>query len=41
MEYKSETKTCQNCKNDFIIEPDDFSFYEKMKVPAPTFCPEL
>lgn len=35
-----ETKICQNCKNDFIIEPDDFSFYEKMKVPAPTFCPE-
>ena len=35
----SETKTCQNCKNDFIIEPDDFSFYEKIKVPPPTFCP--
>jgi len=40
MEYKSETKTCQNCKKDFIIEPDDFSFYEKVKVPAPTFCSE-
>lgn len=36
----SEVKICQNCKNDFTIEPDDFSFYEKMKVPAPTFCPE-
>jgi hypothetical protein len=36
----SETKICQNCKKDFIIEPDDFVFYEKMKVPAPTFCPE-
>jgi hypothetical protein len=34
-----ETKNCQNCKHDFIIEPDDFSFYEQMKVPAPTFCP--
>jgi len=34
-----ETKICQNCKKDFIIEPDDFSFYEKMKVPPPTFCP--
>ncbi len=33
-----ETKNCQNCKKDFIIEPDDFSFYEKMKVPPPTFC---
>ena len=34
-----ETKTCQNCKKDFIIEPDDISFYEKMDVPHPTFCP--
>ncbi|HLP86889.1 MAG TPA: hypothetical protein VK153_03400 [Candidatus Paceibacterota bacterium] len=37
---ESETKTCQNCKNSFVIEPDDFSFYEKIKVPPPTFCPE-
>jgi len=36
----SETKNCQNCKKNFTIEPDDFSFYEKMKVPPPTFCPE-
>ena len=36
----SETRNCQNCKKDFIIEPDDFSFYEKIKVPPPTFCPE-
>ncbi len=35
-----ETKTCQNCKKDFTIEPDDFGFYEKMKVPPPTFCPD-
>jgi hypothetical protein len=35
-----ETKNCQNCKKDFVIEPEDFLFYEKMKVPAPTFCPE-
>jgi len=35
-----ETKNCQNCKKDFTIEPDDFSFYEKIKVPPPTFCPE-
>lgn len=35
-----ETKTCQNCKNGFTIEPDDFGFYEKMEVPFPTFCPE-
>jgi hypothetical protein len=37
---KTETKNCQNCKNDFVIEPDDFGFYEKMKVPVPTFCPD-
>ena len=37
---QSETKQCQNCKNDFTIEPDDFGFYEKMQVPAPTFCPD-
>jgi hypothetical protein len=35
-----QTKTCQNCKQDFTIESDDFSFYEKIKVPPPTFCPE-
>lgn len=37
---KSEIKQCQNCHQDFIIEPDDFQFYEKIKVPPPTFCPE-
>src|SRR3989344_6447507 len=37
---KTETKTCQNCKVQFIIEPDDFAFYEKIKVPPPTWCPE-
>lgn len=36
----SETRNCQNCKKDFIIEPDDFNFYEKIKVPPPTFCSE-
>ncbi len=35
----SENKTCQNCKTDFTIEPEDFDFYEKMRVQAPTFCP--
>src|SRR3989344_6521753 len=34
----SQTKVCQNCKSDFTIEPEDFQFYEKMKVPPPTFC---
>ncbi|MFZ2150295.1 MAG: hypothetical protein WAV15_04010 [Minisyncoccia bacterium] len=37
---KAETKQCQNCKSDFTIEPDDFGFYEKIKVPLPTFCPD-
>ncbi len=37
---KSETRNCQNCKQDFTIEPDDFGFYEKIKVPPPTWCPE-
>lgn len=35
-----ETRICQKCKVNFTIEPDDFSFYEKIKVPPPTFCPE-
>ena len=39
MEYKDETRNCQNCKNDFIVEQEDFLFYEKMQVPPPTFCP--
>ena len=38
MQDKREIKNCQNCKKDFIVEPEDFDFYEKMKVPAPTFC---
>jgi len=37
---KQETKICQNCKQGFAIEPDDFQFYEKMQVPPPTFCPD-
>lgn len=34
-----QSKVCQNCKKDFILEPDDFAFYEKLKVPPPTWCP--
>ncbi len=37
---QNETKICQNCKNEFVIETEDFLFYEKIKVPPPTFCPE-
>lgn len=34
-----ENKTCQNCKKDFTIAPEDFEFYDKIGVPPPTFCP--
>ncbi len=37
---KNENKNCQNCKKDFTIESEDFNFYEKIKVPPPTWCPE-
>jgi hypothetical protein len=37
---KNETKQCNKCKQDFILEEDDFSFYEKMKVPVPSICPD-
>ena len=37
---KSKNEQCQNCKKDFTIESEDFAFYKKMKVPAPTFCPD-
>ncbi len=35
-----ENRHCQNCKKEFRIEPEDFLFYEKIKVPSPTFCPD-
>jgi hypothetical protein len=37
---QAEVKQCQNCNHDFTIESEDFAFYEKINVPAPTFCPE-
>lgn len=43
---ETKTITCQNkdkskyCMGDFEITPDDFTFYEKIQVPPPTFCPE-
>jgi len=37
---KNENKICQNCKKNFTIESEDFNFYEKMRTPPPTFCPE-
>jgi uncharacterized protein YbaR (Trm112 family) len=35
-----ETKNCQNCQQSFLIEPDHFSFYEKIGIPAPNKCPD-
>ena len=35
-----ETKICQNCKQNFVIEPEDFAFYNRIQVPPPTFCPQ-
>ena len=37
---QTETKPCKNCQQNFIIVPEDFSFYKKMDVPAPTLCPQ-
>ncbi len=37
---QSETRACQNCKQSFTIEPEDFDFYKKIDVPPPTWCPE-
>lgn len=31
---------CKKCKQDFILDKDDLSFYEKMKVPNPKVCPD-
>ncbi|MDP2630524.1 MAG: hypothetical protein Q8P56_03895 [Candidatus Uhrbacteria bacterium] len=36
----SEDKVCQNCQKQFTIDASDFDFYEKMQVPAPTWCPQ-
>ena len=33
-------KQCQNCNAEFVIEEEDLSFYQKINVPPPTFCPE-
>lgn len=30
---------CKNCKQNFSIASEDLNFYEKMKAPAPNYCP--
>ncbi|MBI2627327.1 hypothetical protein HYW72_00160 [Candidatus Nomurabacteria bacterium] len=34
------TQECKKCKQEFVLEKNDLSFYEKMKVPAPVNCPD-
>lgn len=35
-----ETRSCQNCKQQFVIDAADFDFYAKISVPPPTWCPD-
>jgi len=35
-----ENRFCTNCNKSFSIDASDFNYYEKVKVPAPTWCPE-
>lgn len=37
---KSDKKQCQNCKNDFVIESDNFVLYKKLNVDPPALCPD-
>src|SRR3989344_2714039 len=40
MAYIEKKRECKNCNQDFQIREADFSFYEKIKVPPPTWCPD-
>src|SRR3990167_6220765 len=31
-------KSCQNCRNKFLLDKEELGFYEKMKVPVPKLC---
>lgn len=35
-----ENKSCTKCNESFILEANDLSFYQKMKVPPPNVCPD-
>ena len=37
---ETETRQCNKCKQNFDLDEDDFSFYQKMKVPVPNICPD-
>lgn len=34
-----ETKACQSCTENFLVDQNDLDFYKKVQVPSPTFCP--
>jgi hypothetical protein len=36
---EQENKKCIKCQNNFVVEIDDFSFYEKLDLPSPEMCP--
>lgn len=36
---QSESRQCRNCQKSFGVEGEDFEFYKKIEVPAPTWCP--
>lgn len=36
----SPSVSCQQCKKDFSVTAEDTKFYQKINVPAPTFCPD-
>ncbi|MFA6585930.1 MAG: zinc-ribbon domain containing protein [Candidatus Paceibacterota bacterium] len=35
-----KTIKCQSCESEFTIAKEDLNFYEKIKIPLPTWCPE-
>lgn len=37
---QKETQQCKKCHQNFQINQDDFSFYEKIKVPVSKICPD-
>lgn len=37
---ESQQKQCASCQQSFLIDQEDFLFYEKVHVPPPTFCPQ-
>ncbi|MBI4137632.1 MAG: hypothetical protein HY472_00070 [Candidatus Sungbacteria bacterium] len=38
--FEVDTPICQNCANSFAVFPEDLEFYQRIKVPPPTFCPD-